>query len=167
MKEVNEEQLDIIEDQASGELPDEQKDFLKSLESEEALENAEPEQSKAQEAEQAQQMAVDVKTAQMTATMGLDVIEFSLKRFIHPEFEFTSATKEKAIENFGPVLIKYGTLIPAWAAEYEPEINAAMAVGSLVSEGIETAKTLKAKDAAIAEAKPRQKDQQDGVQGAA
>jgi hypothetical protein len=167
MREVNEEQLDMIEDQTSGELPDDQKDFLKSLESEEALENAEPEQSKAQEAEQAQQMAVDVKTAQMTATMGLDVIEFSLKRFIHPEFEFTSATKEKAIENFGPVLIKYGTLIPAWAAEYEPEINAAIAVGSLVSEGIETAKTLKAKDAAIAEAKQRQKDQQDGVQVAA
>jgi hypothetical protein len=103
----------------------------------------------------------------LTALGGLSMIEFTLRKFIHPEFEFTASTKDYAVENLAPVLIKYGALIPSWAVEYEPEIKAAMAVGSLVSEGIETAKTLKAKDAAAAEAKQRQKDQQDGVQVAA
>jgi uncharacterized membrane protein YeiB len=150
MKELNEEQLDMIEDQASGELPEDQKDFLKSLEAEEALENAEPEQSQAQQAEQAQQVALDTQTAQMTAMGGLAMIEFALKRVIHKEFEFTPDTKAYAIENLSPILIKYGALLPAWLTAYDAEIKAAMAVGKLVSEGVDTAQTLKAKDAAKA-----------------
>lgn len=146
MKDLNEEQLDMIEDTNTGELPDDQKDFLKSLEDEEALENAEPEQSQAQQAEQAQQVALDAQTAQMTATMGLGMIEFSLKRVIHPDFEFTGTTKEYAVENLGPVLVKYGALLPEWLASYDAEIKATMAVGKLVSEGIDTAKNLKAQD---------------------
>ncbi|MBJ7539257.1 hypothetical protein [Marinomonas transparens] len=163
---MSEEQLDMIEDQTGGELPDDQKDFLKSLEAEEAIEDLDPEQTQAEEAEQEQQAEKDEQAAKMTALGGLSMIEFTLRRVIHPDFEFTASTKDYAVENLAPVLIKYGALIPAWAVEYEPEIKAAMAVGSLVSEGVSTAKELKAKDAAIAEAK-RQSDQQDGDRVAA
>jgi hypothetical protein len=156
MKEVNEEQLDIIEDQTSGELPDDQKDFLKSLESEEALENAEPEKSKAQEAEQEKQIVLDTQAAQITAMGGLAMIEFALKRVIHKDFEFTPDTKAYAIENLSPVLIKYGALLPGWLAVYDAEIKAAMAVGKLVSEGVDTAQTLKAQDAKKAAAAKQQ-----------
>lgn len=158
MKELNEEQLDMIEDTTTGEIPNDQAEFLKSLEAEEAAENANPEQEKAEEAAQEKQLAMDTQTAQMTATMGLGMIEFSLKRVIHPDFEFTASTKEYAVENLGPILIKYGALLPEWLGAYDAEIKAAMAVGKLVSEGVDTAKTLKAKDAAEQEPSEKEKE---------
>ncbi|MBJ7556553.1 hypothetical protein [Marinomonas spartinae] len=164
---MSEEQLDMIDDQETASIPSEQAAFIKELEDEEAAEDFDPEQSKAEEVEAEKQAATDEQTAQMTALGGLAMIEFTLRKFIHPEFEFTASTKDYAVENLSPVLIKYGALIPSWAVEYEPEIKAAMAVGSLVSEGMDTAKKLKAKDAAMNEAKQHQKDQQDGVQVAA
>jgi hypothetical protein len=69
-----------------------------------------------------------------------------LKRVVHKEFEFSSDTKEYAVKNLGPVLIKYGALLPEWLAAYDAEIKAAMAAGKLISEGIETAQNLKALD---------------------
>jgi hypothetical protein len=152
MKELNEEQLDMIEDTNTGELPDDQKDFLKSLEDEEAAADHDPEQAKAEEQAKEQQTEIDAQTAQMTAMGGLAMIEFALKRVIHKEFEFTPDTKAYAIENLSPILIKYGALLPSWLAAYDAEIKAAMAVGKLVSEGVDTAQTLKAKDAAKASA---------------
>lgn len=146
---MNEEQLEI-ETVEPTVMSEEQADFLKSLESEEAIENVDPEQSKAEEVAQKKQLAMDTQTAQMTATMGLGMIEFSLKRVIHKDFEFTPDTKVYAIENLGPVLVKYGALLPEWLASYDAEIKAAMAVGKLVSEGVDTAQTLKAQDAAKA-----------------
>jgi hypothetical protein len=152
---MKEEQLEI-ESVEAAEMPQDQADFLKSLEAEEEQADFDPEQSKAEEQAQEQQMAVDNQTAQMTAMGGLALIEFSLKRVIHKDFEFTPDTKEYAIENLSPILIKYGALLPVWLAAYDAEIKATMAVGKLVSEGIDTAQTLKAKDAAVATAKKAQ-----------
>jgi hypothetical protein len=142
-----EEQLDMIEDQATGDLSEDQNDFLKTLEAEEDQADFDPEQAKAEEAEAEKQAVLDEQTAGMTAAMGLGTIEFALRRVIHPEFEFTASTKEYAIENLAPILIKYGALLPSWLNAYDAEIKAAMAVGKLVSEGVDTAKTLKAQDA--------------------
>lgn len=158
MKEVKEEQIDMIEDQITGEMPADQAEFLKSLENEEALENAEPEQSQVQQVKQEKQIVLDTQAAQITAMGGLAMIEFALKRVIHKDFEFTPDTKAYAIENLSPVLIKYGALLPGWLAAYDAEIKAAMAVGKLVSEGMDTAQTLKAQDAAEAAEEKKEKE---------
>lgn len=158
MKELNEEQLDMIEDTNTGEIPTDQAEFLKSLEDEEAAEDFDPQQAEAEQKAEENQAEVDAQTAQMTAMGGLAMIEFALKRVIHKEFEFTPDTKAYAIENLSPILIKYGALLPSWLAAYDAEIKAAMAVGKLVSEGVDTAKTLKAKDAA--EQEPSEKDKE-------
>lgn len=146
----DEQQLEL---DATGELPTDQAEYLKTLEAEEQTEDFDPEQAKAEEKAAEQQAEMDEQTAQMTAVMGLGTIEFALKRFIHPEFEFTTETKAYAIENLSPALIKYGALLPEWMGAYDAEIKAAMAVGKLVSEGMGTSRELKAKDAAEAEAK--------------
>jgi hypothetical protein len=155
---MKEEQLEIEQVEAS-EIPEDQAAFLKSLEAEEAQEDFNPEQSKAEE--KAQEIEADMaeQAAQMTAMGGLATIEFALKRFIHKDFEFTTDTKAYAIENLSPVLVKYGALLPAWLAAYDAEIKAAMAVGSLVSEGVTTAQSLKAQD--IEKAKEAAKNDDD------
>lgn len=153
---VNEQQLEL---ENTGELPTEQAEFLKALEAEEAAEDFDPEEAQAEQAEAEQQAEMNEQTAKMTAAMGLGTIEFALKRFIHPQFEFSGSTKAYAVENLSPVLIKYGALLPEWIEAYDAEIKAAMAVGKLVSDGMETSRELKAKDAA--EAKAKQQDTQD------
>lgn len=134
-------------------LPLEQAEYLKALEAEEQAEDFDPEQTKAEEQAEAEAQAMDEQTAGMTAAMGLGTIEFALRRVLHPEFEFTESTKAYAIENLSPVLIKYGAIVPGWLSAYDAEIKAAMAVGKLASEGMETTKKLKAKDAAEEKAK--------------
>lgn len=156
MSEVNEQQLDMIEDQTTGEITADQAEFLKTLEAEEEQADFDPETAEAEAQTEAQQAEIDSQTAQLTAMGGLGMIEFALKRVIHKEFEFTPDTKEYAIENLSPVLIKYGALLPEWLAAYDAEIKATMAVGKLVSEGIDTAQTLKARDLAEAKAKQQQ-----------
>lgn len=140
---MNEEQLEIESEEETFEagLSEDQNSFINSLEVEEEA-DIDPMQAKAEE----QDAAMDEQTAQLTAVAGLGMIEFSLKRVLHKDFEFTSDTKEYAVKNLGPVLVKYGALLPAWLAAYDAEIKAAMAVGKLVSEGIDTTKNLKALD---------------------
>ena len=150
---MSEQQLEL---ENTGELPTEQAEYLKALEAEEMAEDFDPEEAKAEEAAAEQQAELDAQTAQMTAMMGLGTIEFALKRFIHPEFEFTADTKAYAIENLSPALIKYGALLPGWLSAYDAEIKAAMAVGKLVSEGMDTSRELKAKD--LEEAKAKKQD---------
>ncbi len=152
---MSEEQLEL---ENTGELPAEQAEYLKALEAEEQAADFDPEQAKVEETEAEQQTEIDEQTAQLTAMGGLGMIEFALKRFIHKDFEFTPDTKAYAIENLSPVLIKYGALLPEWMAAYDAEIKAAMAVGKLVSEGMDTSRELKAKDAA--ELKAKQQDSQ-------
>ena len=154
---VNEEQLEL---EATGELPPEQAEYLKALEAEELAEDFDPEQAKAEEKAEAEAQAMDEQTAGMTAAMGLGTIEFALRRVLHPEFEFTESTKAYAIENLSPVLIKYGAIVPGWLSQYDAEIKAAMAVGKLASEGMETTKKLKAKDAAEEKAKREAEENQ-------
>ena len=155
---MKEEQLDIMDTEDTAVISSDQADFLKGLEAEEALEEHDPEQAKAEEKVAEQQAQMDAQTAQMTAMMGLGTIEFALKRFIHPDFEFTADTKGYAIENLSPALIKYGALLPEWLGAYDAEIKAAMAVGKLVSEGMDTAKTLKAQDAEESEKDTQEKE---------
>jgi len=147
----NEKQTELETVEAAA-ISEEQADFLKALEAEEAQADFDPEQAKAEEQAEAEQAEMDEQTAQLTAMGGLGMIEFALKRFIHKDFEFTPDTKAYAIENLSPVLIKYGALLPAWLAAYDAEIKAAMAVGKLVSEGVDTAQTLKAQEAEKAKA---------------
>lgn len=135
---INEEQLEF---ENTGELPPEQVEYLKTLEAEEDPEGSESEQAATEE------QAMDEQTAQMTAVMGLGTIEWGLKRFVHPDFEFTTDTKLYAVENLGPVLIKYGALLPVWLSTYGAEIKAAMAVGKLASEGMDKVSKLKAIEA--------------------
>lgn len=151
----DEQQLEL---DATGELPTEQAEYLKALEAEEAEADFDPEEAKAEEKAAEQQAEVDAQTAQMTAMMGLGTIEFALKRVIHPDFEFTPDTKAYAIENLSPALIKYGALLPGWLGAYDAEIKAAMAVGKLVSEGMDTARTLKAKEAEETPDTPAEKE---------
>ncbi|TBR44348.1 hypothetical protein CBF23_003255 [Marinomonas agarivorans] len=134
-------------------ITEEQADFLKALEAEENQNDFDPEAEKAEQKAEKVKEEMDAQTAQLTAMGGLGMIEFALKRVIHKDFEFTAGTKEYAIENLSPVLIKYGALLPLWLAQYDAEIKAAMAVGKLVSEGIDTAQTLKAQDIEKAKAK--------------
>ena len=140
---VNEEQLELD----TSELTTEQAEYLKALKAEEQAEDFDPEQTKAEEKAAEQQAEMDEQTAGMTAAMGLGTIEFALRRVLHPEFEFTENTKAYAIENLSPVLIKYGAIVPSWLSAYDAEIKAAMAVGKLASEGMETTRKLKAQDA--------------------
>ncbi|RCX07044.1 hypothetical protein [Marinomonas foliarum] len=138
-------------------ITEDQADFLKELEAEEAQADFDPEEAKAEKQAEAEQVQMDEQAALLTAMSGLGMIEFSLKRVIHKDFEFTAETKAYAIENLGPVLVKYGALLPGWLAAYDAEIKAAMAVGKLVSEGVSTAQTLKEKDQAEAKASAEEK----------
>lgn len=144
-------------------LSDDQQAFLAVLESDEAAQDFDPEQAQAEQAEAEQQAEMNEQTAKMTAAMGLGTIEFALKRFIHPQFEFSGSTKAYAVENLSPVLIKYGALLPEWIESYDAEIKAAMAVGKLVSEGMETTRVLKAHDVpkSAADPEPKQPEKQD------
>ncbi|WP_417552879.1 hypothetical protein [Marinomonas fungiae] len=141
-----EEQFEFTEVEQAA-LPSEQAEYLKALEAEEAAASIDPEQAKAEEKAEAEAQAMDEQTAGMTAAMGLGAIEFALRRVLHPEFEFTESTKAYAVENLSPVLIKYGAIVPGWLSAYDAEIKAAMAVGKLASEGMETTRKLKAQDA--------------------
>ena len=144
---MSEQQLEIESEEAfDTALSEDQSSFLNALEAEEQEADIDPEQIKADEKQEEQQAAMNEQTAQLTAVTGLGMIEFTLKRVVHKEFAFTPETKEYAVENLGPVLIKYGALLPEWLAAYDAEIKAAMAAGKLISEGIETAQNLKALD---------------------
>ncbi|WP_417790792.1 hypothetical protein [Terasakiella pusilla] len=157
-----EEQYEFAEVEQAA-LPSEQAEYLKTLEAEEAAESIDPEQTKAEEQAEAEAQAMDEQTAGMTAAMGLGTIEFALRRVLHPEFEFTESTKAYAIENLSPVLIKYGAIVPGWLSAYDAEIKAAMAVGKLASEGMETTRKLKAQDAEKAKREAENSDQHQEV----
>lgn len=138
---------DLTEEDSQGaEVTEAQQLFINELEGLDAAADFDPVKAEAEEEARAQGELMDAQTAEMTAVMGLGVIEFSLARLIHKNFKFTPETKAYAIEHLGPVLIKYGALIPDWLMEYEPEINAGKAVIRLASEGIETAGKLKQKE---------------------
>lgn len=149
----------VIEDEVidggevvTGQVTEEQADFLRNLEKQEEEENLDPDEVNEQEQTEAAQKEFEEQAVKMTAIGGLSAIEFALKRFLHPEFEFTPSTKEYAVENLAPVLIKYGAVLPLWLSAYDAEIKAAMAVGTLVNEGVGTVKELRAKDAEKAKA---------------
>lgn len=149
-----EQQLDMIENdqEETAAIPSDQAAFINQLETEEAAAELDPEQTKVEEQAAEKQAEFDQETAGMTAAMGLGTIEFALRRVVHPDFEFTEGTKAYAIENLSPVLIKYGAIVPGWLSQYDAEIKAAMAVGKLASEGMDTAHKLKKADAEKAEA---------------
>ena len=156
---MSEQQLEIeSEEVLETGLSDDQASFLNALEAEEQDADLDPEQIKADEKQAEEQAAMDEQTAELTAVTGLGMIEFTLKRVVHKEFAFTPETKEYAIKNLGPVLIKYGALLPAWLSAYDAEIKAAMAAGKLISEGIETTKNLKALDAEKAKEEKAEKE---------
>ncbi len=87
-----------------------------------------------------------VEKAQFEATIALMGIEGALKMFVHPRFAFDEAAKAQAIENFGPLLVKYGGLVPDWFAKYQEEINAGYAAVQLVGSSASQLKQLKAED---------------------
>ncbi|WP_191601410.1 hypothetical protein [Marinomonas algicola] len=157
---MSEEQLDMIENdqEETAAIPTEQTAFINQLEAEEAAAELDPEQAKLEEKAAEKQADFDKETAGITAAMGLGTIEFALRRVVHPDFEFTESTKAYAIENLSPVLIKYGAIVPGWLSQYDAEIKAAMAVGKLAADGIDTAHKLKKADAEKAEAAKEEKE---------
>ncbi|MFT2112168.1 hypothetical protein [Marinomonas sp. 2405UD68-3] len=150
---MSQEQLDMIENEneETATISSEQAAFISQLESEEEQEDFNPAQEKLEN-------EFDEQTAGMTAAMSLGTIEFALRRVVHPDFEFTESTKAYAVENLSPVLIKYGAIVPGWLSQYDAEIKAAMAVGKLASEGMDTAHKLKKADAEKAQAKKDEKE---------
>ncbi|WP_087024438.1 hypothetical protein [Thaumasiovibrio subtropicus] len=90
--------------------------------------------------------------AQFEATLALMGIEGAIKMFIHPRFAFDDDARAQTIEAFGPLLIKYGNVIPDWFAKYEAEINAGYAAVQLVGSSASKLKQLKAEDLATLEA---------------
>lgn len=132
----------------NAEMTEEQAAFIASLEEQEAVAEFDPEEVEQLERESAQAAEMAELTSTMTAIAGLESIEFVLRRVIHKEFKFSKEVKADAVENLKPVLIKYGALLPEWFSRYEAEFSAAKAVFTLASEGMDTAKSLKARDAA-------------------
>ncbi|WP_413113838.1 hypothetical protein [Thaumasiovibrio sp. DFM-14] len=90
-----------------------------------------------------------VDTAKAEAALALMGLEGAMKVFIHPRFAFDAAARDNAIEKFGPLLVKYGNLLPQWLVQYEEEINAGFAAVQLVSNSMGQIKQLKAEDAAL------------------
>ena len=139
---------DAPQDLENGQISAEQQRFLAELNGmeqqaeaeQEELENFDPEA----EQEAQKEAETNAEVAKMTAWGGVGMIEFALKQAIHPDFTFTAETKAYAVENMAPLLIKYGALLPDWVMQYEEEINAAKAAARMISEGMSTAKALKA-----------------------
>ncbi|WP_413114073.1 hypothetical protein [Thaumasiovibrio sp. DFM-14] len=90
-----------------------------------------------------------VDTAKAEAALALMGLEGALKVFLHPRFAFDAAARDNAIEKFGPLLVKYGNLLPLWLVKYEEEINAGYAAVQLVGNSVGKVKKLKAEDAAL------------------
>ena len=122
----------------------------------------------AAEAAQAEAKALEVAEAegerqagQAAAWAGILGIEKAVKLFVHPRFDFTDEEKQYAVENFAPVLIKYGTGAVGWAgaimAKYGEEISAIKGVVVIGKASIERVNGLREEDAkAAAEAAKQQ-----------
>lgn len=94
----------------------------------------------------ARQSEFEALCVEKEAQFAVFAIEKALQQFIHKRITFEDELKAEAVRDFAPLLAKYGVLLPAWLAQYQEEIMAIKAAGSLGMSAISQAKQYKEED---------------------
>lgn len=85
--------------------------------------------------------------ANAEARAAVFTLEKLAQKFIHKRIKIDDEVKAEAVENFGPLLIKYGALLPSWLSQYEQEIMALKSMGEIGWDVAKQAKKYKQEDA--------------------
>ncbi|XDF78840.1 hypothetical protein AAFX60_006965 [Aliivibrio fischeri] len=85
--------------------------------------------------------------ANAEARAAVFTLEKLAQKFIHKRIKIDEEVKAEAIENFGPLLVKYGALLPSWFSQYEQEIMALKSMGQIGWDVAKQAKQYKQEDA--------------------
>ena len=101
-------------------------------------------QEAANEAEKAEQQNID-EGAEAFAYMAINTYESVLK-MAHPDFKLTEEVKDKAVENYGPVIKKYGPQMMSLMGQYQAEISAGIFTATLAVQSYKQLKQLKIED---------------------
>ncbi|MGR5329312.1 hypothetical protein [Photobacterium damselae] len=101
------------------------------------------------EEETAAREQFDAMCREKEAQFAIFAIEKALQKFIHPRISFDDEMKSEAVRDFSPLLIKYGVMVPEWLGQYEAELMALKAAGTLGYNALCQAKRYKQEDALI------------------
>ncbi|YCO02103.1 hypothetical protein ACB087_04100 [Vibrio sp. VNB-15] len=101
------------------------------------------------EAATEQREAFDAMCVEKEAQFAVFAIEKALQQFIHKRIRFEDELKAEAVRDFAPLLAKYGVLLPSWLGQYQEEIMALKAAGSLGMSALSQAKQYKEEDRVI------------------
>ena len=112
------------------------------------VEDAKPltqEQKEAQQAELVKELKSE-EGSLFAATKFLGSLEFMFKRFGHHKFSINPVEKQETIKAVAPAIQKYSGSLVSMMGDYEAEVMAAHAVGSLTYGSVSQIKALKAMD---------------------
>lgn len=98
-----------------------------------------PEQQQASE-------RLTTESVKMEATFALFAMEKAFQRFLDKRITIDDELKAEAINNFAPLLVKYGLAVPQWMAQYEEEIMALKSLGTIGFNVYEQKKQLMKQD---------------------
>lgn len=96
--------------------------------------------------------------ANAEARAAVFTLEKLAQKFIHKRIKIDDDVKAEAVENFGPLLIKYGALLPSWLSQYEQEIMALKSMGEIGWDVAKQAKKYKQEDAQAVAQQPSQEE---------